>query len=104
MKFVPLLALLCSVALAQGRWEFFYPASVTSLKCATEAVELEVHGSGVIQHVYQATAHAQRNDKSLGNWSMTIATYPQTLKGRHEAEKACSKWMDEASKRVKAAK
>lgn len=86
------------------QWTFFYPETVTAFGCRSELVSQRISGTGVYADAWEARAHASRNDKSLGDWSMSLAAYPPTLKGRHQAEKVCSKWMDEASKRVKKAK
>ena len=35
------------------------------------------------------------------DWVITLAELPPTIKGRHQGEKICSKFMDEAHKRLK---
>lgn len=96
-------ALCGSVVAHADAWEFFHAETVTKLSCSVVMVESSSHESGTSVSFWEALARAERNDRSLGTWSMTIAEYPQTLKGRHLAERACSRWMDDASKRVKAA-
>jgi hypothetical protein len=106
MKFMILSLFFAGLAFAgyasADAWTYFYPEAVTSLSCTTRPVQLQAAGAKESQSVWEAEAHAERNDKSLGSWSMTVGVFPQNLKGRHAAEKSCSKWMDEASKRVKA--
>lgn len=88
-----------------GRWDFFHAEAVTSLNCTVQSVMQYPFGDKSAGYAnWQAEASAKRNDKSLGDWEATIARFPSTLKGRHDAERACSRWMDEASKRVKAAR
>lgn len=104
MKLALIAWLLFSAAtLLADEWEFFYPESVRSFGCTAKQVSSVPYGEHRAVDIWQAEAHASR-DKQFGNWDMTIGAFPPTTKGRHQAEKACSKWMDEASKRVKAAK
>lgn len=101
---VALVVLLLTSAALADRWTFFHPEAVTEVSCKVTLVDSTAHADTVHQDVWEATAHATRNDPALGNWAMTIATYPASVKGRHSAEKACSVWMDEATKRLKQAK
>jgi hypothetical protein len=55
------------------------------------------------RNVYAAEAHAERG-WNLGRWEMTLDYFPLTSKGRRSALSACGKWMDEAERRVAAAK
>jgi len=84
-------------------WTYFYPESVIRMTCSVQLVDMSASG-GPRQDVWQADAHADRNNKELGNWEMTIGFFPPTVKGRHQAERECSKWMDAAGKRVRAAR
>lgn len=88
---------------ASDRWGFFHPELVTSMSCRVEQVSFAKYGESGVRLSWIAEAMAERKDNA-GTWQMTIAEFPPTLKGRHQAEKECSKWMDEASKRVKAAR
>ena len=90
--------LLSSVANAD-QWTFFYPEMVKTFACRVEVVNFVAHGTGAGTDKFTANAYAER-DPSVGRWDMQIGVFPLGLKGRHQAEKACSKWMDEATKRV----
>jgi hypothetical protein len=103
MKTFAVVLMLCASALAD-QWSFFYPESVTSIGCSTQPVQLMVNGSSQRQDVWMALAHTKRDDPAIGtDWTHEVARYPLTVKGLHKAQKACSAWFDEASKRVKKA-
>lgn len=84
-------------------WEFFYPSTVTAYGCTARVVSVQAHGEKRTHDAWQAEAHATRN-AAQGNWGLTLGEYPPNDKGRDSAEKACFKWMRQASKRVKAAR
>ena len=94
--------LLVSIAAYADRWTYFHPETVLSFSCKITDVVQEPYGEHVQREVWEAQASAKRQGQP--DWGMSLAQFPLTLKGRHDAEKACSKWMDEASKRVKAAR
>lgn len=99
--FAKMLAL-ALVGTARGdQWTFFYPAEVTQLSCSVQDV-VEYPSN---QEVFQASAHAKRSPEP--DWTMTVGQFPidrkHPEKSRHEAEKACSKWMDQAGQRVRKA-
>ena len=95
--------LLCGGTLVTAdAWDFFHPGFVINYRCSVSEVQMTLNGVSRSEAVWEAQASAQR--KAEPNWSMTVGIFPLTLKGRHAAEKACSRWMDEASKRVKQAK
>lgn len=96
------LLLLAATTAGADQWTFFYPELVESFSCTVSRVEMIEHG-GQGRDVWQALASARRDPKA-GQWEMTVGLFPPTVKGRHGAEKACSKWMDEASQRVRAAR
>lgn len=83
------------------QWAYFQPELVTEFRCSVIEAEYVVNGTGRGDLVWEATGKAKR--KGGPDWEMTVGVFPPTLKGRHSAEKSCSRWMDEASKRVKAA-
>lgn len=103
VAFVVLTCAISSFAGDSGRWTFFHPEAVTNLSCKVQMVSMQ-HGPEKSGEAWVADATATRNDPSLGDWHATIAEFLPNVKGRHSAENACSKWMDEASKRVRAAK
>lgn len=84
------------------RWTYFFPEAVTHLSCSALLVS-QADNHGIYYDKWEAEAKAKRNDPTMGDWAMSIAQYPGTQKGRHQAEAACSKWFDEASKRVEKA-
>lgn len=86
-----------------GEWNYFDPVRVTKLGCRTERVRHDPIGNGPTHEelVWQAEAFAERRDEP--GWSKIVAIFPSNLRGRHAAEKACSQWMDEATKRVQRA-
>lgn len=94
-----MVALLVGVSRAD-QWEFFYPQTVTTFGCRVASIESRPIGGEKWQMAWGATAWARRTDKALGDWEMKIGEFPATTKGRHQAEKVCSKWQDEAEKRV----
>ena len=81
------------------QWTLFHPEFVREYSCAVQVVSFIDHSTAPPRQAWTAKAHADR-DSILGSWEMIIGVFPYTLKGRHEAEKTCSKWMDEASIRV----
>jgi hypothetical protein len=81
------------------QWTFFHPEVVREYSCAVQVVTVMDHSMASPRQAWTARAHAER-DSMIGSWEMIIGVFPYTLKGRHEAEKICSKWMDEASTRV----
>jgi hypothetical protein len=83
----------------QTNWTYFHPELITAFSCSVSEVQLMVNGSPRSEAVWEATAKAKR--KGEEDWAMTVGMFSLTLKGRHEAEKACSKWMDQASEIVK---
>jgi hypothetical protein len=104
MKLLLLLSICCALPAMADRWTFFYPEAVTSTKCGIQLVSMHVNGSGVYADSWEALASAKRNDPSMGSWSMVAGMFPPTLKGRHQAEKVCSRWLDESAKRIAAAR
>lgn len=84
-----------------AQWEFFHPESVTQISCKVEQVNVSGRGEAS-RDAFMAEAKAKRKNGE-GDWGMTIGQFPVSLKGRHEAERVCSKWMDQAMKRMKAA-
>lgn len=84
------------------QWTFFHPETVLGLSCTARQVFAAAYGEKG-HDAWQAEAHAVRK-AGEGDWSSVIGEFPSNVKGRHAAEKACFKWMDEASKRVKAAR
>jgi hypothetical protein len=96
--------LVCLMLLASAhadQWDFFHPESVIKVSCKVEETDYMIQGEAR-RAVFMAEAKADRKDR-LGVWSMTLGIFPPTLKGRHGAERVCSKWMDEAGKRIKKA-
>jgi hypothetical protein len=91
---------LCSLARAD-QWEFFHPELVRKYGCYVRQVDLQANGMDHGTMIWDAEAFADRADQS--HWIYEVARYPLTLKGRHQAEKACSKWTDDAEKRVRKA-
>jgi hypothetical protein len=83
----------------QWNWEYFHPTLVTAFGCSVSEVQMIVNGSEHSNAVWEATAKAKR--KGEQDWAMTVGIFPVTLKGRHEAEKACSHWMDQAQEIVR---
>lgn len=83
-------------------WTFFHPESVIDYGCTTALVSQAAYGEHRAIDVWIASAHAKRKD--MGNWETTVGVFPNSKKGRHSAEKACSQWMDKASEKVKQAK
>lgn len=63
---------------------------------------MQEHGVGDTRQVWQAEAAAERKDRE--KWAMSIGEFSHTIKGRHAAEKTCTRWMDQATKRIKGAK
>lgn len=101
MKFTVFCALLLltPVGLCADQWEYFHPTLITAFSCSVSEVQMIVNGSPHSDAKWEAQAKAKR--KGEPDWAMTVGMFPLTLKGRHEAEKACSKWMDQASGIVK---
>ena len=99
LAFLVALLLCASVAVCADGWEYFHPTLVTAFSCSVAEVQMQVNGSPRSNGVWEATAKAKR--KGEQDWAMTVGVFPVTLKGRHEAEKACSKWMDQAQAMVK---
>jgi hypothetical protein len=113
-----IVAMLCIQSRAD-QWTYFYPEHVTAMSYKVSEVTLEINGVGTTGTAWQCNAYAIRDDPSLGNWTMPVATYrwpdvgktPQDKakaekeirKLRHKADAACSKWLDEASARVRKA-
>lgn len=98
-----LLLLLALVGTAfADRWTYFYPESVTEIRCKVQRVEMSVNGMARGEDKWQAEAQADR--RGMPNWAMQIGLFPPTHSGRHAAEKVCSKWLDEADKRMKASR
>jgi|SRR5579871_149984 len=81
-------------------WNYFDPIRVTKLGCRAERVRHDAAGARPLHEhlVWQAEAFAERADEP--GWSKIVAVFPSNIRGRHAAEKACSQWMDEATKRV----
>jgi hypothetical protein len=93
------LALLATTAHAD-QWTFFHPEAVTQLSYRVVLVDTTGTGEAGMHEQYMCEVHAKRNDPSLGNFDFTEGYYPPTEKGRHAADKACSKWMDKAHKLI----
>jgi hypothetical protein len=87
-----------AVAARADQWAFFHPELVTQFSCTVSEVRMSINGTGQSDAVWEAEASATR--KAETDWGMTVGVFPLNLKGRHAAEKACSRWMDGASKRV----
>jgi hypothetical protein len=83
----------------QWNWTYFHPELITAFSCSVSEVQMVVNGSPHSDAVWEAQAKAKR--KGEGDWAMTVGVFPLTLKGRHEGEKACSKWMDQAQEIVR---
>jgi hypothetical protein len=94
--------LLACLSAQADAWTFFHPETVKSLTCKVELSEMQAIGTAS-HDVWLASASATRT-KEEGNWTMTVGEFPPSEKGRHDAEKACSRWMDEASKRIRRAR
>lgn len=94
--------LVLALALASDPWAYFQPENVTRFVCKVSDVQLQAVGEKVSHPMWEAEASATRKDGTT--WGMVIGEFPPTTRGRHAAEKACSKWMDEASKRIKSAR
>lgn len=93
---------LCLVGTASAdQWTFFHPEMVKTYGCKVAVLDMQINGSSERHDVWEAAATAMWTDGT--QWQYTLAVFPLTLKGKHQAEKACFKWMDEAEKRVKAA-
>ena len=93
--------LVLALALASDPWAYFQPENVTRFVCKVSDVQLQTVGEKVSHPMWEAEATATRKDGSL--WGQVIGEYPLTTRGRHRAEKACSKWADEATRRVRRA-
>ena len=93
----------CVGGQSADEWNYFAPVRVTKLSCRTERVRHDAAGIDPTREelVWQAEAFAERRDEP--GWSKIVAIFPSNLKGRHAAEKACSQWMDEATKCVQRA-
>lgn len=98
MRFVLACLALSAVGFAADRWDTFQADKVLAFSCSVESIALQLNGSSYVKEIYEARASAKR--MGLPEWNLTIGEFPSTLDGRHKAEKACSKWMDEAQKRV----
>lgn len=102
------LTIACLVLIGTGtlcfadRWTYFHAESVLSVTCKVQAVESHTNGSSESHPRWIATASAERSVD--GRWEMMLGEYPPTSKGRHQAEKDCSRWMDEAGKRMRGGK
>lgn len=83
-------------------WAFFHSETVIQFGCSVSEVQMSVNGVGRSEAVWEAMARAKRKPPGE-DWAMTVGIFPQNLKGRHAAEKACSKWMDEAAQRLRRA-
>lgn len=101
MKWIVLCALLLltPMGLCANAWEYFHPELITAFSCSVSEVQMMVNGSPHSDAVWEAQAKAKR--KGEEDWAMTVGIFPLTLKGRHEGEKACSRWMDQASELVR---
>lgn len=97
-----LIVITLSLSASADRWSFFYPQAVTHISCSARLIS-ESDARGIYYDKWEAEAKAKRNDPTMGDWAMTVAIYPGTQNGRHQAEKACSKWFDRASKMVEKA-
>jgi hypothetical protein len=97
------LLLATGAPLLADQWVFFYPASVLSFGCTARQILAVPFGEHHGIELWEAEAYAVRT-KDQGNWGMTIGKFPNSDKGRRQAEKECFRWMDQATKRVKAAK
>lgn len=86
-----------STASASDPWTYFHPEQVKAFGCKVTDTEISLNGMARGELIWEATAFA---DRTTDRWEMQIAQQPHTLKGRHEAEKACMRWQDEAEKRV----
>jgi hypothetical protein len=81
-------------------WANFHPELVRNYSCKVQDVEMHANdGPGMM--VWIADASAERGED--GKWAMMIGEFSHTMKGRHQAEKTCSAWMDEATRRIKKA-
>jgi hypothetical protein len=90
-------------AASADQWEFFFPAQVVSFGCKVNLITSVDEGRrGRAQDFWEAGAFAERKEE--GRWAMTVGMFQPDTKGLHQAEKACNKWVDEASKRVKKAR
>lgn len=106
---VPFASTFSTSSSSDSMWTFFHPEVVTTMNCTIEEVQkVQVDQNGgptgnKSETVWMAEARASRSIKELGDWGLTLGYFQLTEKGRHQAEKVCSRWMDEASRRVKAA-
>lgn len=99
-KLLILIALLTTPLLAD-QWEFFFAESVIKYGCRVQLASIQIAGSPEKHDMWTAEAFAERDHEDIGRtWSYTVAEYPNTVKGRHKALAACSKWQDEAERRV----
>ena len=94
---------LCLVGTAQAdQWTFFHPESVKTFGCRVVLTDMQINGEpSTRQDQWEAEATAVRTD---GSWAFSLGFFPPNPKGRHQAEKVCSKWVDEAEKRVRKAR
>lgn len=85
------------------QWDSFHPEVVTKMTCRAEPITEVLHGAKSSRSCFSAEAKAERSDKELGNWEMSLGCF----EGPHGARKAaetCGKWIDEADKRIRKAK
>lgn len=101
-----LLFTLLSLPLRADQWAYFKPEMVTHFSCTVSAmttIMLNPYGVNETPAQWVAEAHAEYVPPSSEKWAMELGVFPLSLKGRHQAEKVCSQWFDQASKRIKAA-
>lgn len=94
-----LLAITLVIPANTDEWTFFHPELVTKL--SYRVILADVSGmQGAAEEKYLCEVHADRSDPEVGNFDFTAGYFPPTVKGRHQAEKVCSKWMDKAHKLI----
>lgn len=91
---------LCTMARAD-QWTYFHPELVRKYGCTVSETEVVLNGTSHGEFNWDATAYAERADHT--RWEQEVGRFPFTVKGRHQAQKVCSKWQDEAEKRVRKA-
>lgn len=90
---------------AQDLWTTFHPEVVLSHSCKVESIIKYRDAETPDQEIYESIAMAKRTfDSTTVSWDATIAEMPLTPKGYREAWKACEDWMEQAGKKVRAAK
>lgn len=105
---IALLMIGTAVPSGADQWSFFHAETVVKYGCTVEEITHEIFGANSerLENRWQAEAYAERTGEP--RWQMTVGEFPvepkRPEKGRHQAEAACSKWMDEATKQVRAVK